>query len=128
MAASSSASGSHSARMPSLCASRPPELSAHTSDFLIKPNAKNDSQSNKNKRCQLNRTHSQQQCRQWSIPKLSRVKAFMVQNQHARELINAQKSSHKRNNKDRSCLRELSPGMRVNARYINSTRGTSSNL
>ena len=45
--------------------------------------------------------------------------------QHTRELISAQKTSHKHNNKDVSRLR-LSPGICVNTRYINSTRGTSS--
>ena len=49
-----------------------------------------------------------------------------VQNQHTRELIRAWKTSHKYNNKDPSCLRELSPGICVNTRYTNSTRGISS--
>ena len=44
--------------------------------------------------------------------------------QHARELLSAQKTSHN-NNKDVSRLR-FSPGICVNTRYINSTRGTSS--
>ena len=35
-------------------------------------------------------------------------------------------TSHKHNNKDPSHLRELSLGMQVNTRYINSIRGTSS--
>ena len=48
------------------------------------------------------------------------------QNQHTRELITAQKTSPKHNNKDPSPLRYLSPGMHVNTRYVNSTRGTSS--
>ena len=45
--------------------------------------------------------------------------------QHTRELISAQMTSHKHNNKDVSRLR-LSPSICVNTRYINSTRGTSS--
>ena len=45
--------------------------------------------------------------------------------QHARELITAWKTSHKHNNKDLSRLWQLSPGMHVNTRDMNSTRGTS---
>ena len=44
---------------------------------------------------------------------------------NTRELISARKTSHKYN-KDLSRLRQLSPGTRVNTRYINCTRGTSS--
>ena len=39
------------------------------------------------------------------------------------ELISAQKMTHKHNNKDLGRLWQLSPGMRVNTRYINSIRG-----
>ena len=46
------------------------------------------------------------------------------QNQHTRELISAQKTSHK--HKDPCHLQQLSTGMRVSTRYINSTKGTSS--
>ena len=49
-----------------------------------------------------------------------------VQNQHTRELISVWKTSHKRNSKDLICLLLLTPGMRVNTRHINCTRGTSS--
>ena len=42
------------------------------------------------------------------------------------ELNSAQKMPHECN-KDPSRLRQLSPGMQVNTRYINATRGTSSN-
>ena len=42
------------------------------------------------------------------------------------KLICPQKMSHKHNNKDPSCLWQLSCGMWVNTRYINSIRGTSS--
>ena len=49
------------------------------------------------------------------------------QNQHTRELISAQKTSHKHNHKDLCRLQKLSTGMQVSTRYINSTRGTSSN-
>ena len=48
-----------------------------------------------------------------------------LQNQQTRELISAWKSSHKRNNKDLSSIRWLPPGMWVNKRCVNSTRGTS---
>ena len=40
-----------------------------------------------------------------------------VQNQPTRELISTQKTSH-RHSKDLSRLRQLSPGMRVNTRYV----------
>ena len=46
-----------------------------------------------------------------------------VQNQHTRELI----SAWNKHNKGLSHLQLLSPGMHVNTRHINSTRGTSSN-
>ena len=49
-----------------------------------------------------------------------------MQNQHRRELITAQKMSHKHKTKDPSRLRWLSPGMWVNIRYTNSTSGKSS--
>ena len=49
-----------------------------------------------------------------------------MKTQHTRELISARKTSHKYNNKDLRRLQYLSPGMRVNTRYINSTRATSS--
>ena len=42
------------------------------------------------------------------------------------ELISARKTSHGQDNKDVNYLRELSPGMRVNTRYKNSTNSTSS--
>jgi len=45
--------------------------------------------------------------------------------QHTRELTSARNTSHKHNNKDLSRLWSLSPGMRVNTRYTNSTRSTS---
>ena len=41
----------------------------------------------------------------------------LLQNQHTRELISTQKMSP-HNNKNWSCLRQLSPGMRANTRYI----------
>ena len=41
-------------------------------------------------------------------------------------LISARETSHKYNNKDLSHLRRLSPDVRVNTRYKNSARGTSS--
>ena len=41
-----------------------------------------------------------------------------------RELISARMASHKHDNKDTSRLRKLSPGKRVNTRYVNSTRCT----
>ena len=44
---------------------------------------------------------------------------------HTRGLICIWMSSHKHSNKDLSHLQKCSPGMRVNASYINSTRGTS---
>ena len=46
-----------------------------------------------------------------------------VQNQQTRQLINAQKISHKYNSKDLSRLQQVSPGLRVNTRYINIYRG-----
>ena len=51
------------------------------------------------------------------------VSLFQVQgpNQQTRELISASKASYKQNNKDLSCLRQLSPCMQVNTKYINST-------
>ena len=45
--------------------------------------------------------------------------------QETRETISVQKTAHKHTNKDLSSLRSESPGIRVNTRYINSTRGTS---
>ena len=39
------------------------------------------------------------------------------------ELISAQQTPHKPNNKDPSCLPWFSPGMQVSTRYINSTTG-----
>ena len=51
-----------------------------------------------------------------------------ILNQHTREIISAPKMSHKHDKKDLSRLRSLSPGVRVNSRYINSTTGTSSTL
>ena len=49
-----------------------------------------------------------------------------VQTQHTRDLISAQKASHKHNNKDLSHLGQLSPSGRVKyERYISSTKGTS---
>ena len=48
------------------------------------------------------------------------------QNQaRTRELISAQMTSHKHSKKALSCLRQLSPGVRENTRYINSTRSVS---
>ena len=44
-------------------------------------------------------------------------------NEHTRELISAQQMSHKHNSTGPSCLQHLSPGMSVNTRYINSTKG-----
>ena len=49
-------------------------------------------------------------------------------NQHTREITSVQKTSHKHNNKDLSYLRYLSPVTRVNTKYINSTRVTSSKM
>ena len=43
-------------------------------------------------------------------------------NEHTRELISAQQMSLKHNSTDPSCLQQLSPGMNVNTRYINSTK------
>ena len=51
-----------------------------------------------------------------------------IQRQHTRELISTWKTSHKHNNKDLRCLRSLSPGMWVNTRDINPTRGTYKHL
>ena len=51
-----------------------------------------------------------------------------IQRQHTWELISAWKTSHKHNNKDLRCLPSLSPGMRVNTRDINPTRGTFKHL
>ena len=48
------------------------------------------------------------------------------EHQHTRELISARKMSHKHNNKDLSRLGWLLTGMRVNTRYIKSTRGACS--
>ena len=47
-------------------------------------------------------------------------------NQQTIELITARLTSNRHNDKDRSCLRQLSSDMRVNARHIKSARGTSS--
>ena len=47
-----------------------------------------------------------------------------IQRQHTKELISTWKTSHKHNNKDLRCLQSLPPGMRVNTRDINPTRGT----
>ena len=43
-----------------------------------------------------------------------------------RELICTRKTSHKYSNKDPSCLKQISPVMLVNTRYITTTKGTSS--
>ena len=51
-----------------------------------------------------------------------------IQRQHTRELISTWKTSHKHNNEDLRCLRSLSPGMRVNTRDVNPTRGTFKSL
>ena len=48
--------------------------------------------------------------------------------QNTRELISARKTSHTYNARDPSRQRLLSPGIRVNTRYINSTRGTALNF
>ena len=55
-----------------------------------------------------------------------RPRQRFLQNQHTRKVISTQKTSHKHNHKDPSRLRYLSPGMHVNTRSINSTRGTPS--
>ena len=49
--------------------------------------------------------------------------SLLKQNQHTRELIIARNTQHNYNNKDLSRLRWLSPGMRANTRYKNTTRG-----
>ena len=47
-------------------------------------------------------------------------------NEQTRELISARMTSHKHDNKDTSRLPKLSPGKRINTRYLNSTRCTPS--
>ena len=47
-----------------------------------------------------------------------------MQNQQTRELISARNKQHEDNKKDLSCLWLLLPGVCVNTRDINSTRGT----
>ena len=68
----------------------------------------------------LNQAHIRLVCL-LNICNLKRRKAQSensVQNQQTRELISAQKMSHKYNNKDQSCQQWLSPGMWINVPLV----------
>ena len=59
---------------------------------------------------------------------LDRQNSSLHANRQTGELISPRQTSHEHNNEDLSRLRQLSPGMRVNTRYTNSTKGTTTVL